>query len=153
MSFSGPLVLKAFWRFDQRTSTRDDVHWAAGSRGLWPSGQEHLQEMPFIGPLALWAFWLFGQRASVRVVVNWTSGPMGLVGPLANDHLWLKNIVNCCLLGIWPYFLLAKNISRDVVYWASGPVGLFGHLAVLALGLLLELRWISAACSLQSRGL
>ena len=86
MSFIGPLALKAFWRLDQRTSTRDDVHWAAGSRGLWPSGQEHLPEMPFIGPLALWAFWLFGQRASVRVVVNWTSGPMGLVGTLANDH-------------------------------------------------------------------
>ena len=76
--------------------------------------------------------------------------------------LWpMTNLVEehrrrCCLSGIWPYLLLARNISRDVVYWASGPVGLFGHLAVLALGLLLNCAGYQrlaacsrAACSLQ----
>ena len=86
MSFIGPLALKAFWRLDQRTSTRDDVHWAAGSRGLWPSGQEICQRCRSLG---LWPYGLFGflaKGASVTVVVNWTYGPMGLVGPLANDQ-------------------------------------------------------------------
>jgi len=148
MSFIGPLALKAFWRLDQRTSTRDDVHWAAGSRGLWPSGQEHLPEMPFIGPLAIWAFWLFGQRRICDSSCQLGLWPLWPMTNLVEEHRR-----RCCLSGIWPYLLLARNISWDVVYWASGPVGLFGHLAVLALGLLLELRWISAACSLQPRGL